>query len=141
MYNYVNYQTGNERVTTPNGMMNNQINLSTPEEGYNRGNIFADLYDPYKDYRPATLKANNEQSELYLEMSRYAFALHEMNLYLDLHPEDSSMLSLFNDYRERTNRLMMEYENKYGPLTISSDEMTNSFSWVKDEWPWAGGDM
>ena len=32
-----------------------------------------------------------------------------------------------------------EYENKYGPLTISSDEMNSSFTWVKDKWPWEGG--
>lgn len=137
MYNYINYQDGNFRN---NGMMNNKMDLSTPEEGYKRGNIFADTYQQYKDYRPAELKPANEQSELYLEMSKYAFAAHEMNLYLDLHPEDSSMLSLFNDYRERTNKLMMEYEKKYGPLTISSDEMVNSFTWTSKEWPWAGGE-
>lgn len=136
MYNYINYEDGNFRN---NGMMKN-IDLSTPEEGYKRGNIFANSYIPYKNYKPADLKPTNEQSALYLEMSKYAFAAHEMNLYLDLHPEDDSMLSLFNDYRERANRLMMEYEDKYGPLMVNSDDMVNSFSWVSNEWPWAGGD-
>ena len=137
MYNYINYQDESFRN---NNMMNKSMNLSTPEEGYKRGNIFADTYIPYKNYEPVSLKPTNEQSALYLEMSKYAFAAHEANLYLDLHPEDSSMLSLFNDYRERTNKLMMEYEKKYGPLTVSSDEMTNEFSWVSKEWPWAGGE-
>lgn len=134
MYNYINYEDENFRN---NGMMKN-IDLSTPEEGYKRGNIFANSYIPYKNYKPADLKPTNEQSALYLEMSKYAFAAHEMNLYLDLHPEDDSILSLFNDYRERANRLMMEYEDKYGPLMVNSDDMVNSFSWVSNEWPWEG---
>ena len=137
MYNYINYLDESFRN---DGMMNKNMDLSTPEEGYKRGNIFSDTYIPYKDYMPAELKPSNEQSALYLEMSKYAFAAHEINLYLDLHPEDLSMLSLFNDYKERANKLMMEYEKKYGPLTISSSEMTNNFSWVSNEWPWAGGD-
>lgn len=139
MYNFINYQN-DDRISTTNSMMNNQMNLSTPDVGYNRGNMFDNLYSQYKNYKPAELKPTNEQSKLYLEMSKYAFALHEMNLYLDLNSDDNSILSLFNDYRTRFNRLMMEYENKYGPLTILSDEMTNSFNWVKDDWPWAGGD-
>lgn len=136
MYNYINYQDGSFRN---DDMPNKQMNLSTPDEGYKRGNIFADSYIPYKNYKPAELKPTNEQTALYLEMSKYAFGAHEMNLYLDLHPEDESMISLFNDYRERANKLMMEYENKYGPLTINSNDMSNSFTWVKTEWPWAGG--
>lgn len=140
MYNYQKYiENDYFRNTTPNNMMNNQPNLYTPEEGYNRGNLFADLYVGYKNYQPARLQANNEKDALFLEMSRYAFAAHELNLYLDMHPEDNTMLTLFNDYRTKTNQLMMEYENKYGPLTISSDEMNSSFTWVKDKWPWEGG--
>ena len=140
MYNYKKY-IGNDylRNTKSSNMMNNQPNLYTPEEGYNKGNLFADLYVGYKNYQPVKLQPRNEKDSLFLELSRYAFAAHELNLYLDLHPEDNTMLTLFNDYRARANQLMMEYENKYGPLTISSDEMNSSFTWSKNEWPWEGG--
>ena len=140
MYNYDEYLTSNYlRNTTPN--MNNNSSLYTPEEGYNRGNLFADLYEGYKNYKPIKLVAKNEQGKLFLELSRMAFAAHELNLYLDLNPEDETMLSLFNDYRMRTNQLMMEYEKKYGPLTISSDSLSSSFTWVKNSWPWEGGNL
>ena len=140
MYNYNNY-LGNDyfRNTTPSMMNTNQPNLYNPEEGYNKGNLFANLYSEYKNYQPAMLKAKNEKESLFLDLSRYAFAAHELNLYLDLHPEDTTMLTLFNDYRERSNRLMMEYEKKYGPLTVSSDVMNTNFTWVTDKWPWEGG--
>ena len=140
MYNYDNYLGSDYfRSTTLNNMMNNQPNLYTPEEGYNKGNLFTDLYSEYKNYKPVELKSNSEQGNLFLELSRYAFAAHELNLFLDLHPDDTTMLTLFNDYRKRADELKKEYENKYGPLTISSDAMSSSFTWVKDKWPWEGG--
>lgn len=139
MYNYDNNLLNDYfRNTTPS-MMSQSQNLYTPEEGYNKGNLFIDLYDGYKNYKPAPLQAKNEKEALYLELSRYAFAAHELNLYLDLHPEDTTMLALFNDYRVRANKLMMDYEAKYGPLTVSSDGMENSFTWQEDKWPWEGG--
>ena len=47
MYNYLsnNYL----RNTTP-GMNNSKPSLYTPEEAYNKGNLFADLYEEYKNY-------------------------------------------------------------------------------------------
>ncbi len=137
MYNY-NY-IPNDYFRNVRATNNNQPNLYSPEEGYDKGNLFESLYQPYKNYQPATLKAKSEQGKLFLELSRYAFAAHELNLYLDLHPDDTTMLTLFNDYRMKTNNLMMEYEQKYGPLTVSSDDLSSSFLWEKDKWPWEGG--
>ncbi len=140
MYSYQDYQSNDYyRNTTPNVMNNSQPKLYNLEEGYNKGNLFADLYVGYKNYQPVKLQAKNQQEALFLDLSRYSFAAHELNLYLDLHPEDTTMLALFNDYRNRANQLIMEYENQYGPLTVSSDKLSSSFSWEEDKWPWEGG--
>lgn len=142
MYSYQNYSENDYfRSTTPDVLRNNQPNLYTPEEGYDKGNLFTDLYEEYKNYQPVTLRATTEQGKMFLELSRYAFAAHELNLYLDLHPEDATMLALFNDYRMRANELMMKYEEMYGPLTISSDALSNGFLWEKDAFPWEGGNV
>lgn len=146
MYNYNRYM-GNDyfRDTTPGMLNNNQtfnnnkLNLYTPEEGYNKGNLFSDLYVSYKNYQPVKLQPANEQGTLLLELSQYAFAAHELNLYLDLHPEDDTMLTLFNDYKSRADKLVQEYESKYGPLTVSSDVMTSGFLWEQESFPWEGG--
>jgi len=115
-----------------------KTSLFTPVEGFEKGNLFANLYSQYKNYKPDKLKASNEKEKLFLELLSICFAAHELNLYLDLHPEDSSMLSLFNDYRKKENELKRVYESKYGPLTVSSDSVinNNSFMWVNDSWPW-----
>ena len=121
-----------------NGTINND-NLYTPEEGYIRGNLFMNLYDGYKNYQPQSLKASNEEEAMFLELSKYAFAMHELKLYLDLHPENKSMLLLFNDYSQKAKKLIDDYEKKYGPMTEFSDNFTSSFSWCKTPWPWEGG--
>ncbi|MDO5394179.1 MAG: spore coat protein CotJB [Mycoplasmatota bacterium] len=145
MYNY-NLLNENWPLGYRNNMsgMNNGMNmgisnpsLTTPSVGYDRGNLFADLYDQYRDYRPDTLKARTEQERLFLDLSRNCFAAHELNLYLDLKPNDIGMLRLFNDYRQKSNELIREYESKYGPLNINSDVLEKApFMWEKSPWPW-----
>lgn len=119
-------------------MPNPNFNLYTPQEAYDKGNLFANLYKQYKNYRPATLRANNERERMFLEFSRIAFAAHELNLFLDNYPDNSSMLRLFHDYSNRAEMLKEEYEKKYGPLTVSSSNDTTPFQWVKESWPWEG---
>ena len=65
------------------------------------------------------------------------FAAHELNLYLDLNPDDKSAFMLFMDYEKKANRMIEEYERMYGPLKVDSNEM-NSFTWSTEKWPWEG---
>ena len=75
-------------------------------------------------------------------MAEAEFAAHDLNLYLDLHPQDGNILDLFNQYRRQGNQLMMEYEKKYGPLTTSSDTLnTSPFMWEAQAFPWSTGGM
>ena len=141
-YTYLNdewYKSIPKNYSFRNNTNMNNFNQSlvTPTEGYNRGNMFANLYDQYKNYRPENLRASNEQERLILEISRTSFAAHELNLYLDIYPNDVSMIKLFNDYREKCEQLTKEYEQKYGPLSVKSDSLNQTpFMWEKSPWPW-----
>lgn len=116
------------------------MSLYSPQEGYMKGNLFPELYDPYKNYKPLVLRGVDEKSRLLLELSEISFASHELNLYLDLHPNDNSMVKLFNNYRRKANQLMNEYENKFGPLTIDSEALNVvPFAWENDTWPFERG--
>lgn len=120
--------------------MNRQVSLYSPEEGYIKGNLFPELYSQYKDYKPVVIKTSDERSKMLFEVGEMAFAAHELNLYLDLHPEDQSVLTLFNDYRIKSRELINEYEKKYGPIMISSDSLDASpFLWESEAWPFEGG--
>lgn len=141
MYNYnIFNENWLRNMNTDNNLgMNNVVEtkLFYPTEAYNSGNLYSNLYSQYKNYRPAVLTARNEKEQLLLELSRLSFAAHELNLYLDLYPNDETMLALFNDYRSETNALIKQYEGKYGPLSISGNGLENTpFSWQKTTWPW-----
>ena len=111
--------------------------LFTPSVGFDNGNLFSNLYKPYKDYKSVNVSSNNEREALMRELGRISFAAHELNLYLDIHPEDTGMITLFNDYREQANKLMREYDQKFGPLMINSNSLNqNPFMWEKDVFPW-----
>ena len=116
--------------------------LYNPEEGYNKANMFTNLYNQYKNYQPKKVTAKNEKEDMLLKLNRVSFAAHDLNLYLDVYPNDDSIITLFNDYRKEANKLIMEYENKYGPLNISSNSIDDKtpFVWENEMWPWEGSD-
>ena len=117
----------------------NKPSLYNPYEGLIRGNMFKNLYSPYFKEEPFSLKpSNNQERELYNVMA-YGFATTDLNLYLDTHPNDKGIITLFNQYEGEYNRLVNEYEKKYGPITLSSKALNAyPWSWNKSAWPWEG---
>lgn len=132
-YNYYDYLYRNN--------MNSQ-NLYNPQEGFLKGNMFSNLYSEYKSYKPQKPVPKNEQEKMLYELDSISFAAHELNLYLDLHKDDQSMVTLFNDYRRKLEELTKSYEEKYGPLTVNSNVMEDkASSWINTPWPWEGSDV
>ncbi len=120
-----------------NGYMpyvNDSLNLFNPYEGFLKGNSFKDLYVPYKDYRVAKINFNSEKEELLFNIDEYSFMAHDLNLYLDVNPNNMEALNKYNEYRNKTNELITKYERRYGPLTVSN-VCDNTFSWIVN-WPW-----
>jgi len=111
------------------------LDLFNPYEGFLAGNAFKEQYIPYKNYKIARVKINSEKEEMLFNIMEYSFMMHEMNLYLDTHPSNEEALSMFNEYRNKTNELVMKYERKYGPLMVSNSDNAKSFNWI-NEWPW-----
>lgn len=119
--------------------LNTNPNLTDPKEAFLRGNLFNNLYDPYKNYRYGNLKASSTREELLYSILMYKFALIELNLYLDTHPNNSSMLNLYKKYLTEEKKLCDKYEKSYGPLTTDSENLgTNNWNWIKSPWPWEG---
>ena len=136
-YNYLNELYNNLYRDYPNRTVSTSINLYSPTEGYMKGNLFSNIYSEYKNYTPQTLRPKTEQERDLYELSTVAFAAHELNLYLDIHPEDTSLLQLFKDYEEKCKVLTEQYERKYGPLSVSGITSSKEFNWVNN-WPWEG---
>lgn len=136
-YNYLNELYNNLYRDYPKRTVSTSINLYSPTEGYMKGNLFSNIYSEYKNYTPQTLRPKTEQERELYELSTVAFAAHELNLYLDIHPDDTSLLQLFKDYEEKCKTLTEQYERKYGPLSVSGVTSSKEFNWVNN-WPWEG---
>ena len=119
-----------------NMMGNNKFVM--PNEGFLRGNMEAGTYIPYKNMnyiKPSLI--NEKQKELY-KLQEMAFAAHDINLYLDTHPNDSNSIKLYNEYLKQEKMLNDEYERKYGPVDLSDSEglSMTPWAWIKEPWPW-----
>ena len=112
-------------------------NLYEPYEGFIRGNMFKDEYKPYKNYEVAKIMAKDNKEQLLLKIFALDFAINDLNLYLDLHPQDKEMFDLFKKYIKESNRYKEEYVNLVGPLCLT-DVTSNSYSWL-NTWPWEKG--
>jgi hypothetical protein len=64
-----------------------------------------------------------------------SFAINDLNLYLDLHPDDKNINSKFNDYCKKLCEKELEYINMYGPLELEQTSK-DKFNWINSPWPW-----
>ena len=71
-------------------------------------------------------------------IDQVSFAVNEMNLYLDTHPEDEEAMALFREKLKMRRKALETYARYFGPLTIdtANDNMSRSFEWVQQPWPW-----
>ena len=134
---YQNYSNVNDitNIETEEKLQDKLVNV---EEGFRRGNIFANLYWPYKKQTYNFIPKNDRQ-KLLIEIMENGFYAHELNLYLDNFPSDSEKINLFNEYNNKANKLINEYNNRYEPLTLSSNNLNEvPFIWEDSPWPWEG---
>ncbi len=119
---------------------NNLVSTSgffTPNEGFAKGNMQANIYKPYKLVNPSLPPVENERERLLLEVQKYSFAMWDLNLYLNTHPTDRNAMMLYDQYRTSYRKAANDYESKYGPLHVG-DTNTNSgyWEWNNSPWPW-----
>lgn len=116
-------------------MINNDEKLVDDKLGLARGNLFKDEYVPYKDIEIREIVPRNEMEELLLKIYETDFAIKDLNLYLDLYPNDNKLYDKFKTYVEKNNEYKSNYEKKYGPLCL--DNVTSStYKWISNPWPW-----
>ena len=115
--------------------VNREEKLVSSELGYLRGNMFLKEYVPYKNYQVRKLEAKTNEEALLLKLSEMEFALNDLSLYLDLHPNDMAVFNKFREYTNEYKRYLNEFEKTYRPLCLSSINK-DSYEYYKNPWPW-----
>jgi len=70
------------------------------------------------------------------ELQALEFVILELGLYLDTHADDAEALTLFKQYVAMEKAAKAAYEDRFGPLFLTSAGNNNSFDWLQDPWPW-----
>ncbi|MBR4178770.1 MAG: spore coat protein CotJB [Bacilli bacterium] len=117
---------------------NRETQLYSIEEGFNKGNIFKNIYSKYKNH-VYKLSVNNEKDKLLYKIQMYTFILKDLNLYLDTHPTDQSILNEYLKNKRILEEYINKYESSYGPLTSLNTTNNDTWTWIKNPWPWDKG--
>lgn len=130
---YYNYPNNTNNIKKPSKL------LMEPYEAFIKGNLFNNLYNQYKNYKPVQLNPSTEQEYALMLVQIYDFCTHELTLYLDNYPNDSNMIRLRDEYSKAAREALNNYETKFGPITLSSGTLnTIPWAWDTKKWPWEG---
>lgn len=137
-YNYMNsLNQGNMKNPKVNMDPKNFGYDTDPYKGFIDGNMFKNLYEGYKNYKPYEVNPSNEREYSLLLVQIYGFAAHDLGLYLDVYPNDAKAVKLRDEYVRLHNQALNQYENKYGAITLSSSMLNNvPWGWDDNNWPW-----
>lgn len=99
----------------------------------NKEEVLPTMELPVKKECPRDCK----REEMAMKIRELDFALVELGLYLDTHPDDRRALCLHNNYARQVKELKDKYQKVYGPLTM--DYPCNKWRWLEQPWPWERG--
>lgn len=75
--------------------------------------------------------------ELLHALQANSFALVDLQLYLDTHPDDASAVRDFTAYAKRERLLRRAYEEQFGPLQHYGEAtVVDVDQWIHNPWPW-----
>lgn len=104
----------------------------TAQKGIVRGTMYPGLDLPFMGMVNTTELENLPIHEL----QSLCFAVVELGMYLDTHPDDQEAFELFKKYGELYKKAVEVYEKENGPLTQQAAAMGDKYLWIKGPWPW-----
>jgi len=102
-------------------------------DGLTRGTLFPGLDLPFMNI---TNKSNPCAGTPLGELMALSFAVKELNLYLDTHPEDGEAFEVFKSLSQLLKAGKATYSATCGPIDVESVSNSNSYTWLNDPWPW-----
>ena len=70
------------------------------------------------------------------ELMAIDFVTDELELYLDTHEEDEEAFALYQSFLALRAEARERYTARFGPITQCDQLGSESYTWLKDPWPW-----
>lgn len=113
------------------------MNIYDPNSAFLAGTVFKNLDVPYKNKRMPVLMPKNQREALMMEIQKYGLVVHDLDLYLDVYPDDENAISLRKKYLKEYKELINSYQSMYPPFILESDELNKTpFPWSTTSFPW-----
>lgn len=103
-----------------------------PRKAMVRGTLYPGLDLPFM----GMANQNNLPVTPLSEVQVLAFAVQELALYLDTHPEDLEALELYRQYQELYRKCAQAYQVDRRPLNHTTPGRDGEYAWLDDPWPW-----
>lgn len=69
-----------------------------------------------------------------------SFAVDDVKLFLDTHPNCPEALEFFDEFKKQRVLALKEYAKYYGPLTLdTANTPMDCWNWINEPWPWQEG--
>lgn len=86
------------------------------------------------------MKPMSDRERALMTVQAYEFALVEVGLFLNTHPDDQTALAYFRQYRDMKHKAESEYTRMYGPIVMDHpDADLSTWKWIDNPWPWEIG--
>lgn len=67
------------------------------------------------------------------------FAIIELALFLDTHPDNQCALETYHDYHHTFLKAIDVYQKRFEPITIYGVNSNEHWTWGNEPWPWQKG--
>lgn len=111
--------------------------LYSPDDALLYGTAFKTLYEPYKNYKKASVKLSSEKERAMYEVQKYAIMCHDLALYLDVYPNDTGAIALRKQYLKLWEEAKKAYVDKYPPFDVNCEKNNvTPYPWSTTNFPW-----
>lgn len=119
--------------------MSGMSNVLDPSNALMLGNSYKDEYKPYKNYQQKIITVNSQREKMLLKIQELDFAINDLNLKLDINPNNMELYNLFKKYALELKKLGEKYSQDVEVLELIKD-VNGKYTWINNPWPWDGGE-
>ncbi len=139
-YNYFeNHGSASKYTNNYNAQPLKTTKFTSVMDGYLKGNMEEGTYIPYKNYKPVLSNNLTPKESLMMTLQAYDFACNELNLYLDLNPQDMEALELFREYKTKYDEACKLYSEQYSCIMQEKETAGKTWKWMAP-WPFERGE-
>ena len=79
---------------------------------------------------------SRQQEAMLMDIQKLNFAVLDLALFLDTHPNDPVALYRHHAYATQYKQYREAYEAQYGPLCNTTADMADTWRYINSPWPW-----